>query len=270
MSIPTPPKVETDQTPQQLFSKAVRSLHNRRNAPPPIPIPVNPISIDIKAMARKPETLPLVAVELSNYPPGLLRHDIQILFKGFTMSVDFVLPIATRFAYPFRTFIWLVGEEEAKRAVLELSGSIVGGREIRVTLVDPATYEQKEVIVAELADELKIAIVNTAHLSYPHLATKILEVREHTKGAVHFAFLQAREPVTIHSEPKVYLQPVRNEARWELVAGGRADGRGARGQDKSVRLAALKSLQETVEKRGILKKIWSQWDGSRLLDLTTQ
>jgi hypothetical protein len=31
-------------------------------------------------------------------------------------------------------------------------------------------------------------------------------------------------------------------------------------------LAALKSLQETVEKQGMFKQIWSQWKGSRVLD----
>jgi hypothetical protein len=89
---------------------------------------------------------------------------------------------------------------------------------------------------------------------YPHLATKILEVREHTEGASHLAFLQARDPVTLYNCPD-----------WELVASGRGDGRDARGQDKSVRLTALKSLQEAVEKQGMLKQIWSQWEGSRVL-----
>ncbi|KAH7091989.1 hypothetical protein FB567DRAFT_613707 [Paraphoma chrysanthemicola] len=255
MSTSTAPKSDANKS-AQLFSKTIRSLHNRRNAPPPIPIPINPISVDMKAMAQKSDTLPLVAVELSNFPPGLTRHDIQVLFRGFIISPGLSLPATTSFAYPFRAFIWLVGENEAKRAVAALNGSLVGGRQLC-----------KEVIVAELADELKIAIVNTAHIYYPLLATRILEVREHTDGPSSFAFLQAREPITVHSEPMVHLQPRGNEAKWELIAGGRADSRGARGQDKSVRLAALKSLQATVEKQGVLKRIWGVWDGSRVLDV---
>ena len=46
------------------------------------------------------------------------------------------------------------------RAVKDLSGAIMGGRQIRVALVDADTYEQKEMAVADLADELRIAIVS--------------------------------------------------------------------------------------------------------------
>jgi hypothetical protein len=102
---------------------------------------------------------------------------------------------------------------------------------------------------------------------YPQLASKLLEVREHMDGVTHFAFLQARDPVTIHSKPEVHLQPVENMASWELVAGSRSDGRSGRGEDKCVRLAVLKSLQELVEKQGVLQKMWSQWEGSRTLDM---
>lgn len=165
MSTSTPPKSDNDKTPQQTFSRAARSLHNRRNAPPPIPIPINPIRGDVKAMPQKPATLPLVAVELSNYPPGLSRHDIQVLFRGFMISPQFVLPTTTRFAYPFRTLIWLVGEDEARRAVADLNGSIIGGRQICIALAESSTYEQREVIVANLADELKIAIVSMSTTS---------------------------------------------------------------------------------------------------------
>jgi hypothetical protein len=102
----------------------------------------------------------MVAVELSNYPPSLSRRDVHTLFRDFTISLDFILPTATRFAYPLRTIIWITGKEDANRAVKELSGTIMGGRQIRVTLVDEASYEQKEVVVSELADQLKIAIVS--------------------------------------------------------------------------------------------------------------
>jgi hypothetical protein len=109
--------------------------------------------------------------------------------------------------------------------------------------------------------------VDTARVYYPHLGPKILEVREQTEGAAHYAYLQARDPVTVHSAPEAHLQPLENTAKWELVAGSSADGRGARGSDKSVRLAVLKGLQETVEKQGVLKRAWGKWEGSWKLDM---
>lgn len=102
---------------------------------------------------------------------------------------------------------------------------------------------------------------------YPQLASKLLEVREHVDGVYHSAYLQARDPVTIYSKPEAHLQPAENTASWELVTGSRLDGRSGRGEDKCVRLAALKSLQELVEKQGVLRRTWSQWEGSRMLDM---
>jgi hypothetical protein len=124
--------------------------------------------MQVMTKVRKQETTSAIAVELSNYPPNLTRHDIQVLFKGFSIALDFVLPTVTRFAYPFRTFVWITGQEEAERAVRELSGKVMGGRQIRLTLVDLESYEQKEVVVAELVDELKIAIVSK-YSNHPHL-----------------------------------------------------------------------------------------------------
>jgi hypothetical protein len=160
MPISTPPKTEQDHCSHQLFNEAVRSMHMRRNAPHPILISINPIRTEVDIATPEPRILPSVAVELSNYPPGLSGHDVQELFTGFVISRNFVLPTATRFLFPFRTFIWITGEGEAKRAVKELSGRIMGGQQIRIVLVDSASYEQKEVVVAELADELKIAIIS--------------------------------------------------------------------------------------------------------------
>jgi hypothetical protein len=101
---------------------------------------------------------------------------------------------------------------------------------------------------------------------YPHLASKILEVREHVEGATYFAFLQACDLITVPSESRARLKPALDTVDREFVAGGRADSRGSRGQEKSVRLAALKSLQEMVEKQGDLKKVWAQWNESSILD----
>jgi hypothetical protein len=160
MSTSTSPKSSPDHCAHQFFNKAVRTMHMRRNAPPPIPIPINPIRRDVRVASPPRETLPMVAVEISNYPPSLSRRDLHTIFKGFAIALDFSLPTEPRFAYPLRTFVWVTGKEEADRAVKELSGTVVGGRRIRVTLLDPASYEQKEVVVAEMSDELKIAIIS--------------------------------------------------------------------------------------------------------------
>lgn len=106
---PTPPKDSPEHGAHQLFTKAVRSLHTRRNAPPTISIPINSTRADVPATPPTPATISLVAVELSNYAPGTSRHDIHALFKGFIISLDYILPIAARFAYPLHTFIWLAG-----------------------------------------------------------------------------------------------------------------------------------------------------------------
>jgi hypothetical protein len=160
MTTSTPAKNGLDHCGHLIFNKAVRSMHMRRNAPPPIPIPINPIRATVHIATPEAKTLSLVAVELSNYPPGLTRRDVLALFQGYMIAMDFVLPTSTRFMFPFRTLIWVTGEVEAKRAARELSGRIIGGRQIRVTLVERPSHEQKEVVVAELADELKIAIIS--------------------------------------------------------------------------------------------------------------
>jgi hypothetical protein len=160
MTTSTSPETASDNCAQKILIKAVRTMHKRRNAPPPIPIPINPIRSDVKFASRKRETLPMVAVELSDYPPTLSRRDIYTIFKGFKIALDFILPIAPRFMYPLRTIIWITGEDEANRAVCKLSGTIVGGRQIRVTRVDQASYEQKEFVVSELVDHLKTAIIS--------------------------------------------------------------------------------------------------------------
>ncbi|KAH8724115.1 hypothetical protein GQ44DRAFT_740561 [Phaeosphaeriaceae sp. PMI808] len=242
-------------------------MNLRRNVPPPIPIPINPIQAEIEEKTPTPNTLPVIALELSNYPPNLTRQEIQELFEGFVISLDFVLLSSTRFVYPFRTCIWMTGDEEARRAVKELSGKTVGGRQIRLTMVDSTSYEQKEVVVDELADGLKIAISNAARIYDPNLVKKILEVREHVEGASYFAFLQSRDPVTTRSDPEANFQSVEDTAEWELVAGSCFNGLGVSVQDKSIRLAALKRLEETVEQQGMCKKTWGKWKGSSVLDL---
>lgn len=178
------------------------------------------------------------------------------------ISPHFKMAGNTRFAYPLRTIIWISGPGEANRAVKELDRKIVGSRQIHVALAEWASHEQKEVVVAELADELKIAIINSAHSYYPHLTQKIIEVREHIEGATHYAFLQARDPTTGHIGRGGDLLSATNMAKWELVAGGRADSRNSQGKEENGRLGALKSLQRTVEDQGSLNSVWGRWNGS--------
>jgi hypothetical protein len=103
----------------------------------------------------------------------------------------------------------------------------------------------------------------------PHLAPKILEVRECMQGTSNFAFLQARDLVTVHSEPEMHMQPNNNKAKWELIMAGRSEGWNWKMKDGSGRLAALKDLQGTVERQGIMRKLWGPWEGSSVLDMTS-
>ncbi|OAK95624.1 hypothetical protein IQ06DRAFT_320360 [Phaeosphaeriaceae sp. SRC1lsM3a] len=273
MSSPTPPKSNRGYTPPKVFTHVVRSMHMRRNAPPPIPIPSR------NAHPSRRRDIQLLAVEISNYSPSLTRHDVTKLFRDFVISPHFKMAGNTRFAYPLRTIIWISGPGEANRAVKELDRKIVGSRQIHVALAEWASHEQKEVVVAELADELKIAIISmsmqapsgrintltsqdSAHSYYPHLTQKIIEVREHIEGATHYAFLQARDPTTGHIGRGGDLLSATNMAKWELVAGGRADSRNSQGKEENGRLGALKSLQRTVEDQGSLNSVWGRWNGS--------
>jgi hypothetical protein len=87
------------------------------------------------------------------------------------------------------------------------------------------------------------------------------------QGTSNFAFLQARDVVTVHSEPGAHMQPNDNKADWKLVMAGRSEGWNWKMKDGSGRLAALKDLQDTVERQGVMRKLWGQWEGSRLLDM---
>lgn len=138
MSSPKP-----DSTPHQMFSKAVRSLHTRRNAPPPIPIPVNPYSSVTKTSTRvqQPPDVPWVAVELSGYPPHITRGDVTRLFANLIIMPDFKLPNTLLLCYPLRAFVLVAGEQEAGRAVREVNGRVVGGRQVCVKIKGKADWE---------------------------------------------------------------------------------------------------------------------------------
>lgn len=99
---------------------------------------------------------------------------------------------------------------------------------------------------------------------HSHLSDAILEVRELVKDGSHFAFLQQRAPVTIHSTPEAHVLGTRNMVEWEFVAGSAAELATEDGETVP-RLEALKSLQEDLETQGVLGCIWRNWDGSRVL-----
>jgi hypothetical protein len=99
-------------------------------------------------------------VEFSNYPPQLTRADLTALFQGFTIAPDFALPNARNLSYPLRTFIRVAGENEAQAAVRELCGRLVGGRKISVKMVEKTGYEEKDIAVEDVADEMKIGIIS--------------------------------------------------------------------------------------------------------------
>jgi hypothetical protein len=101
-----------------------------------------------------------VTVEFSNYPPQLTRVDVTAIFQGFTIAPDFALPNVRNLSNPLRTFIRVAGENEAQAAVRELCGRLVGGRKISVKIVEKTGYEEKDVTVEVVADEMKIEIIS--------------------------------------------------------------------------------------------------------------
>ena len=109
---------------------------------------------------------------------------------------------------------------------------------------------------------------DVAHIYYAHLASKFPKVRECVLGIINFAFLQARACVTVHCKPETHRQPRENNmAKWGLVASGRSDGWRWKMKDGSGRLAALKDLQDTVERQGAMWKMWGTWEGSIALNM---
>jgi hypothetical protein len=116
--------------------------------------------------------------------------------------------------------------------------------------------------------KVELMDIDAARMYYPHLANKFLEVREVIQGTPNFAFLQAREPVTVHSEPEVHRQPLKNEAEWQLVAAGRSDCWAWKTNGGNERLAALKELSDTVERQGQMRRFWGQWEVNKVLDVT--
>jgi RNA recognition motif-containing protein len=203
-------------------------------------------------------------VVLSNFPPTFTRRDLEKLFSSFHVAEELTLPDNPCFAYPLRTTVVLKDREEALRAVKALHRISVGGRRVVARMADENEGEKTVALIEYLVDGLKIGIMSkfshsttrilnrvhtlkqaytdTARVYYPHLATMIIEVREHTTKTEFFAFLQAREPVTIHSEPHVQAMTSQNLTEWQLIASANAEEDIGRGIDRNARM-----LRRTLE-----------------------
>ncbi|KAF2643714.1 hypothetical protein P280DRAFT_215231 [Massarina eburnea CBS 473.64] len=212
-----------------------------------------------------------VAVELSNFPPHFVKADILLLLKNFHVLEEFALPKVTRFAYPFRATIYFASPEEAERAVKDLHGTTVGGRTISVELKGDEEKQRAQEI-QNIADQLRFAIVNTARTYFPHLENAILEIREIAKDNDNFAFLQARNVITLDgTSSEEHSLLAQNMAKWDFIAGGMAELQlNVDSLAYDVRLEALKDLSNDLEKQGVLRAAWRKWDGSHVLDQSVQ
>ena len=54
----------------------------------------------------------------------------------------------------------VAGAQEAECAAREIRGKIIGGRQLYAKVMESVEWEHQEVVIAELADELKIGIIS--------------------------------------------------------------------------------------------------------------
>lgn len=149
------------------------SPKNHNKPLPPAPLPPQPMapiapqhtSHSLTANMKMPDTqTPRATVELSNYPPKLTKNDILRLFAEFQIA-DFDVPTARSFSVPLRVNIEVAGKGEAQRAVKELSGRVIEGRRVCVKITENTGYEAREVVVEEMANELKLGIISKSWLT---------------------------------------------------------------------------------------------------------
>lgn len=74
---------------------------------------------------------------------------------------------------------------------------------------------------------------------------------------LYYAFLQARNPVTVDSSPDELALVEEDIAEWNFVASGQASVKDTEG-----RLMALKNLRDGMENQGRALKEWTEWEGS--------
>jgi hypothetical protein len=77
----------------------------------------------------------------------------------------------------------------------------------------------------------------------------------------YYAFLQARDPITVNSPPEEVQDSHRNIARWHFITAGTAST-----NDKQGRLKALRNLRNIVDSQGSAMLAWEDWEGSELLN----
>jgi hypothetical protein len=80
-------------------------------------------------------------------------------------------------------------------------------------------------------------------------------------ATVYYAFLQARDPVTVNSRPDIHTKVNQNLGEWELLAAGSASADARDG-----RMKALQDLQNCVMRQGSAFQVWINWEGSELLN----
>lgn len=79
-------------------------------------------------------------------------------------------------------------------------------------------------------------------------------------ATVYYAFLQAREPITVDTPSQEIEDSHNNLAHWIFLAAGTASTKDAKG-----RLNALRDLKDTLDKQGETMLAWEEWEGSELL-----
>ncbi|EDU42847.1 hypothetical protein PtrSN002B_007955 [Pyrenophora tritici-repentis] len=114
----------------------------------------------------------------------------------------------------------------------------------------------------KLAVQQKIEIINIARAYYPHLASKVLEIREHVQGYDTFAFLQARDLIPVHGESDANMEPGENVVKWELVASGRSSGFSWKMEEGTDILSALKWLRDVLVTQGTMARVWGELEGA--------
>ncbi|KAF2123125.1 hypothetical protein BDV96DRAFT_561997 [Lophiotrema nucula] len=222
-----------------------------------------------------------MSLELSGFSSKLTADDIDTIFKDYTIA-NFHFPHPPNFSYPFRLQLRIVSSGEANKAVQEIDGRLVHGKRISLKIVDTEAQKLWEAEVSRVAAMVQ---TNTARVDHRQHSCKILEVRELVTSTHHYAFLQARQPLTFHSSPQEHLAAARQSFEWEFVAGEFATVKDPSEKKSggrnlySGRLEALSDLMRVVEgaamkrkqllhsKRQLgLKDTWEHWEGSWLAD----
>lgn len=163
---------ETPATSSWSYPKRILKSLSPKKPLPPAPEPPTELPASVPCITLDPLRS---AVEVSNYPPNLTKMDIRGVFSDFHIA-DFDLRSARSFSTPLRVRIEVAGKGEAERAVRVLDGRVIEGKKLAVRAVEAEPYENKEAVMDEIADELKVQIISMSALSITapeHLADRI-------------------------------------------------------------------------------------------------